>query len=151
VLDPAVIAAASGLAHSTPEPEQTRITGKLDMIRASTQSFALKLGDGQEVRGVLCDGDVADLADLFEKEVLVFGRAIYRPSGKLLRIDAEGVQKATEKDAFFARLPKGRQPRFNLRDVMREQQHKKGLAAIMGKWPGTESDDEVERALRELG
>jgi hypothetical protein len=150
VVDSTVIATARGLSRNTPDPQQARIAGKLDMIRASTQSFALKLSDGEEVRGVLCGGDVASLTDLFGQDVLVFGRAVYRPSGKLLRIDAEGIQKSTGKDEFFATIPKGRRPRFDLRDVLHEQKHKKGLAAIMGKWPGTETDEEIEQALREL-
>jgi hypothetical protein len=32
--------------------------GKLDMVRASTQSFGVLLDDGQEIRGVLVEGNV---------------------------------------------------------------------------------------------
>lgn len=34
--------------------------------------------------------------------------------------------------------------------VLREQGSKKGLAGVMGKWPGDESDEEVAKALEEL-
>lgn len=43
-----------------------------------------------------------------------------------------------------------RREQFDLHETIRSQQHKKGLAAIMGKWPGDESDDEIALALKEL-
>ena len=43
-----------------------------------------------------------------------------------------------------------RREHFDLRETIRSQQHKKGLAAIMGKWPGDESDEEITLALKEL-
>lgn len=52
VSDATVINFAARLSHNTPEPQQTRVIGKLDMIRSSTNAFAIKLRDGQEVRGV---------------------------------------------------------------------------------------------------
>ena len=36
------------------------------------------------------------------------------------------------------------------RQLHQAQSDKKGLAAIYGKWPGEESDEEVERVLKEL-
>ena len=59
VITPAVVESARRLSHDTPQPQQTRLVGKLDMIRDSTNSFAIKLKDGQEVRGVLTDGEIA--------------------------------------------------------------------------------------------
>ena len=38
----------------------------------------------------------------------------------------------------------------NLDDVVRRQRQKGGIAAIIGQWPGDETDEEFERALREL-
>jgi hypothetical protein len=130
--------------------QAVRITGTLEMIRASTRTFALKLVDGCEVSGVLCEGNIASLAELFAENVVVFGVAVYSESGGLLRIDAEGIRKSTEEDAFFRTIPPVQLPRFDLADVLSNQQHKRGLAAIMGKWPGTETGEEIERALREI-
>ena len=150
VITPAVIRTAHKLSHDTPHPQRIRIVGKLDMIRKSTNSFAIKLKDGQEVRGVLTDGEIARVTELFGQEVLVFGKAIYRPSGKLLRIDAEEFVQAGERDEFFSTIPKPKRSRYDLREVLREQQHKKGVSAIFGKWPGDETDEEVAEALKEL-
>jgi hypothetical protein len=148
---PIVVEAARRLSHDTPRPQATRIVGKLDMIRQSTRSFAIMLRDGQELRGVLIDAEFAKLIQLVGKDVLVLGKAVYRPSGKVLRIDAEDVFQAGERDQFFSALPKPKRRRFDLREVLKAQQHKKGIAAIFGKWPGTETDEEVMQALKELG
>jgi hypothetical protein len=37
-----------------------------------------------------------------------------------------------------------------MKEWIRNRQDKKGIGAIMGKWPGDESDEEIERALREI-
>jgi len=34
--------------------------------------------------------------------------------------------------------------------VVREQSHKNGVEAIVGKWPGDEADEEIEKSLEEL-
>ena len=119
------------------------------MIRSSTNSFAIKLTSGQEVRGVLTNGEVARVTELFGQQVLILGRAIYRPSGQLLRIDADEVVPAGDRDQFFSAVPKPKRSRSDLRDVLRQQQHKKGVAAIFGKWPGTETDEQIAAALKE--
>jgi hypothetical protein len=150
VLDSTVVETATRLSRDTPEPQQTRVVGTLDMIRSSTNAFAIKLKDGEEVRGVLTEGKISQVTRLLENEVLVLGRAIYRPSGKLLRIDADEVMPAGEKDQFFSAIPKPKRTRFDLNAIVREQQHKKGLSSIFGKWPGKESDEEIAAALKEI-
>jgi hypothetical protein len=132
------------------KPQGVRIAGILDMIRGSTQTFTLELDNGQEVRGVLVQGDINSLKGLFRQPVLVLGRAVYRASGHVLRIEADAIEPAADRDRFFGSLPKPRRRRFDLRTVLREQNHKKGAEAILGQWPGDETDDVIERALREI-
>jgi hypothetical protein len=131
-------------------PQRARIAGTLDMIRASTQAFTLKLDDGQEVQGVLAEGNFGALKDLLRQPVLVLGWVVYRASGHVLRIEADEIHPATARDRFFATLPKPRRRRFNLRNVLREQGHKRGVEAILGQWPGNETDDAIEQALEEI-
>lgn len=150
VINADIVDAAARLSHNTPEPQQTRVFGTLDMIRSSTNAFAIKLKNGEEVRGVLTEGKVFHLTELLEKDVLILGKAVYRPSGKLLRIDADEVLLAGDQDRFFEAVPKPKQSRFDLKEVVRDQQYKKGVAAIFGKWPGDESDEEIEAALKEI-
>ena len=130
--------------------ERVRLAGLLDMVRASTQTFALRLDDGQEVQGALIAGQIEELAPLFRKMVLVLGRAVYRASGALLRVDADEVLPSSGQDHFFSKVPESSPATFNLNRELHKQRHKKGLAAIIGKWPGDESDEEIEQALKEL-
>lgn len=150
IINDIVVQTASRLSRNTPEPQQTRIVGTLDMVRSSTNAFAIKLKDGDEIRGVLTDGKISQVTELLEQEVLILGKAIYRPSGKLLRIDADEVIRASDQDKFFSSIPKPKRSRFDLREVVREQQHKRGLVEIYGKWPGSETDEEIEAALKEI-
>jgi hypothetical protein len=150
VLTPAIIDIARSFSSEMPQPRRVRITGRLDMLRASTQAFGLILADGQEIPGVFVRGDIGELAPFFRESVLVLGKAVYRPSGRLLRIDAEAVSLPTPQDQFFSHVPEPRRKKLDLRELHQAQSHKKGLAAIYGKWPGDESDEEVEEVLKEL-
>ncbi|MCH7990713.1 MAG: hypothetical protein IID46_16355 [Planctomycetes bacterium] len=150
VLNESIIETAKCLYSNTPPSQQTRVVGNLDMIRASTQTFALKLDDGEEIRGVLVAGEFGELTNLFQNRVMVLGKAIYRASGRLLRIDADEVTPASDEDRFFSTVPQPTRQKLDVRQVLREQQHKKGLAAIFGKWPGDETEEEIEQALQEL-
>jgi hypothetical protein len=108
------------------------------------------LDNGEKVCGVFSDEQLDSINELWRQRVLVLGMAVYRPSGKLLRVDADEVTLTEETGQFFSVIPPPRRERFDLRETIRNQQHKKGLAAIMGKWPGDESDDEIAIALKEL-
>lgn len=150
VVTPSVVEIARSLYTNTPMPQRVRIIGKLDMLRASTQSFGVILDDGEEVRGVLSESGVEKLTSLLNHRVLVIGEAVYRPSGRLLRIDAVDVSATTDDGKFFSAIPTPVRQQFDIRDVLREQPHKLGVAGIIGKWPGDETDEEIEQALREL-
>jgi len=150
IVNQTVIQTAEQFSSITPIPERTRIVGQLDMIRASTQTFALKLSEGQEVRGVLLDTDIGRLKHLFQREVLVLGRAVFRPSGKLLRIDAEDIRPAEEESSLWSRVPKPRMVRLDVAGLRKSQGPRSGVASIIGKWPGNETDEEVQRELEAL-
>lgn len=94
---------------------------------------------------------MGSLSQLFRMSVLIYGQAFFRPSGHLLRIDADDFRAATESDRFFAAVP---QPLGALRTKfsnLDRERMAKGLKSIMGKWPGDESDEQVNMALKELG
>ncbi len=148
---PAVVESAHHLHTNTPLPRQVRIVGRLDMVRASTRTFAVVLDDAQEVRGVLTDGEFDAVSRLMEQRVMVLGRAVFRPSGRLLRVDSESVSATTESGSFFSAVPTPVRKTFDLRDAVRDQSHKLGVAAVIGMWPGDETDEQVAEALRSLG
>jgi len=150
ILDLTVIQTAERFCSITPTPEWVRIVGTLDMIRASTNSFALKLNDGQEVRGVLLEADIEKMKDLFKKEVLVLGRAVYRPSQRLLRVDADRVSLAEGESSIWSHIPEPRGVRLDVSALRKPQGPRSGVAAIIGKWPGDETDSEIQRELEAI-
>ena len=143
-----VVENARLLSAQTPAPRQIRVVGKLDMVRHSTRSFGLVLDHGDEVRGVLQEGDPDLLLRHFGKEITVFGKAIYRPSGSLLRIDAQEILDSTEGRAAFSSIPEAlsKLPRVE----KRVQSSRGGVSAFFGTWPGEETDEELLAALGEL-
>jgi hypothetical protein len=145
-----IVEIAKTFTNDTPPSQAVRVCGKLDMIRASTQSFALQLATGEEIRGVVDGFDVGILSQYFRKSVLVLGKAVYRPSGRLLRIDASEMKLAAENEQFFSKVPAPRQVRIDPRSLARSTSQKNGVATIFGKWPGEETDEQIEAALREI-
>ncbi len=150
LLNLATLRTARQLLDATPRPQSAIIVGKLENIRRSTQTFALTMDDGQGVRCVMLEADVACLTPLFQQSVAVSGRAVFRASGRLLRIEAASVREAAASDRFFAKVPRPNAQPFDRRRVLREQGDKRGLAAILGKWPGDETDEQIDDWLERI-
>lgn len=139
---------AKDLCRETPSPRKVRIAGKLDMIRDSDSVFNLILDTGERLRAVWTGGDTEKLADFFKQQIVIGGTAIFRPSGAVLRVDADAIDVAGAKDGFFSTMP---QP--SSRKIVTKQLKKRnsGMAAIFGKWPGNESEEELLSALKDMG
>jgi aspartyl/asparaginyl-tRNA synthetase len=134
-----------------PQPRQVRVTGVLDKIRHSTRSFGLKLEDGTEVRGVLNTREqTEELKQFLGKKLLVLGRAVYRVSGKLLRIDAEGFEAGEGQPRLFAKVPVAREIRPAIVPIKPASHQQQGVSAFFGTWPGEETDEDFEQMLAEL-
>lgn len=121
------------------------------MVRHSTRSFEMLLEEGKKVRGVLESGDqIETLKSLLGKKILAVGKAVYRPSGSLLRVDAQAVEEGTGQPKVFSKVPppiEHRQPAARLR-ISEQATH--GVPGFFGKWPGDESDDELLAMLRDV-
>lgn len=146
------IATARDLQSKTPPPTRVRLVGVLDAVRISTQTFALKLDDGHEVRGVLSAGEFDGVLRLLtaQERVLVRGDALFRPSGQLLLIDAEDVESGVGESPIWSRLPQVAQGPLRVSSYRKRQTRTSGLAAVIGRWPGDETDEEIQEALEAL-
>jgi hypothetical protein len=134
----------------TPVPHQVRVVGTLDMIRASTQGFGLKLDDGSELSGIYEHGDISDLQPLFRKRVVVNGNLVYRPSGRPLRLDATHLRMANGESSLWSRSPSSPVEKLDIRQLRQPQTKKSGVGAILGQWPGDENDEEIGEKLNVL-
>jgi len=76
-IDRALAEIASLLYMETPVPVRARVTGHLDMIRASDKVFILILKDGQKLRGIWLGSNVAPLRQHLDQDVVVNGCLLY--------------------------------------------------------------------------
>jgi hypothetical protein len=129
-----------------------RVAGKLDALRHTDRMFTLILESGAPVRGVAGDSvDLSALASLWGHAALVRGVAKFRPSGSLLRIEAEGIEVADERDLSLWAVPPT--PVFGAlveRTLRQAQGPRSGVAAIFGQLPGEERDEEIIEARQHL-
>ena len=118
------------------------------MVRHSTRSFGLVLDNGDEIRGVLIEGTFEVLQGYFGKDITVLGKAIYRPSGTLLRLDASEILPTAVGRRAFSKIPPSlAQPRAPER---RLTPSRSGVASFFGTWPGEETDRDLLEALEEI-
>jgi hypothetical protein len=107
--------------------------------------------DGTEVRGVVKTGEQTEqLKQFLGKEVLVLGRAVYRRSGKLLRIEVEGFESGEGQPRLFAKVPTAQEVRPASVRIKRALHKREGVPAFFDTWPGEETDEDFERMLTEL-
>lgn len=128
------------------------VAGKLETIRHSDRAFTLVPSSGEVLRGIATEQiNPSELASLFGKPALVSGLAKFRPSGSVLRVEAERIEAAAPTDiSLWSDLPRPFARVLDARTLRKPQGPDSGLAAIFGKWPGTESDEEILRALEEM-
>lgn len=134
--------------------QSVRIAGTLDGLGYSDRIFTLVLKSGVQVRGVVASEvfDLTTLAALWGQTVVVSGLARFRPSGSLLRVEAERIEPAEEHDvALWSALPR---PIFggpmDERSLRQPQGPGTGVGAILGQLPDGESDEEIIEALERL-
>ncbi len=148
VLDESVVHGAMVLSRKIPSARQVRVVGRIDMVRYSTRSMGLRLDDGNEVRCAVVNEELNELREFLNKEVTVLGKAIYRPSGSVLRLDIEQILETTAGREQFSQVPLSMET--GLRVERRLQTSKNGVSAVFGSWPGDESDEELLAGLAEL-
>lgn len=138
------------LRNAIPPDQRVRIAGKLDVLRHSDRMFTLILESGSPVRGVVASEtiDLDELGTMWGGPAVVSGVAKFRPSGSLLRIEAEMIERASEKDlSLWGTLP---QPVFGPLDeraLRQPQGPRSGVGAIFGQLPAEETDEEIIEAL----
>jgi hypothetical protein len=147
-LDESVVMAARALSSRIPAPRQIRLVGKIDMVRWSTRSMAIRVEDGSEYRCAVVNEDIGDLGQYGGHEVTVIGKAIYRPTGSVFRLDVEQVLNTTVGRGAYSDVPFPFENRYETE--RKRQTPRSGVAAVFGSWPGDETDQELLAGLSEL-
>lgn len=150
-LDAAGLRTVRRLRDRTPRPRRVRLAGRIDEAKYSKCAFVLVLGDGARVRGVLTEQGPETLKPHFGEVVAIEGMAQFRPSGRLLRVDVDRMAAAGDRDlAAFSAEPTPLAAAIDVRQLHRPQTARTGLNNVVGRWPGDESDEEVERYLQDI-
>jgi hypothetical protein len=139
------------LKRNIPADQRVVVSGKLDALRHSDRMFTLVLEDGTSIRGVLASGsDLEGLGKLWGKQAKITGVAKFRPSGAVLRLEADGAEEVNGEPSVWSAAPRPLFRELDTRTLRQLQGPRRGIAAIFGKWPGDESDEEFLRAVAEL-
>ena len=139
---------ARALLDRTPPPERVRVSGTLTLLRAKGASFEVTTREGV-VRCALRHGEISSLGALFGGGVAVNGTAVFRPSGRLLRVDADVVERMRQGDDLFSRVPAALSLPQQLLDAQPTSSARGSwLRDVVGAWPGDEPLDELLAELR---
>lgn len=149
-IDETLSAAAESLFRETPPARRVRMCGRLDLLGVSKRLMGLYLEDGTAVTAVWTTEGFVDLANFLDKQVMIEGLAEFRPSGTLLRVDADAIRDAGAGDASFSTLPLPEVRRNYQKAAATVRPGQKPYASIFGLIPGEESDEEFAAAVAEL-
>jgi hypothetical protein len=144
------LATVERLWRKTPPTQSVRLAGRLDSLRESDRNFTLVLTSGETLRGLAVGVEPRDLARFFGENVMVGGIAVFRPSGAVLRIDAEEVEAAPTNLDLWSRMPVPLFGQLDRRTLHQPQGPRSGIHAIFGRWPGEETDAEVFELLEQI-
>jgi len=147
-IDQVVVDAASELCAATPTPRRVRVTGRLDLMAARQSVLKLDIKEGVFVTAVW-EGvpPVEALKDFFNRDVVIEGAGVFRPSGSLLRIDADAISFAGAQDEFFRQLPTAMtSPDYQVITRFRPGE-KTPFGRILGSIPAEETDEEFAAAV----
>jgi hypothetical protein len=152
-IDAGSVEALGRLRRAIPPDQRVRVAGSLDMLRHSDRMFTLVLESGALVRGVVVADrvDRSALAALWGRDVVVAGVAKFRPSGSVLRIEADQIESADTQDmSLWGAEPR---PVFDVLDeraLRQSQGPRSGVNAIFGQLADVDTDDDIIEALDRL-
>ncbi|MGA7905053.1 MAG: hypothetical protein WCA06_20670 [Terrimicrobiaceae bacterium] len=150
-IDMTTVNTATELSAATPRARRVRVAGRLDLMGKSQSVLKLHL-PGNVVVTALWEGaqPVELLRDFFNREVVIEGTGVFRPSGSLLRIDADAIAAAGTHDDFFRTVPKAAVERDYHKLSRLRPGEPSVYARILGSIPAEESDEEFAAAIEEL-
>jgi hypothetical protein len=150
-IDTVAVEAASELCAATPASRRVRVTGRLDLMGAKQSVLKLDVKNGVAVTAVW-EGElpVEALKDFFNRDVVVEGSGVFRPSGSLLRVDADAIAFASAHDEFFRQVPEALAMRDYQTIARLRPGEKSPFHRILGSIPAEETDEEFAAAVKAL-
>ncbi len=145
------IAQIEQLERQTPHNRRVRVAGKLDVIRHSERRVTLNLTNGAALTCWADEIDQDRLRSMWGEPVVVEGVIVFRPSGKVLRVEGDHIVPATQTELeLWSEEPEPFEAELDVKALRKPQGPRSGVNAIFGKWPGDETDEEFEEILKEM-
>jgi len=144
-IDMHLVNASDQLRRQTPPSRRVRLCAKLDMLGVSRKVMGLYLEDGTLVTALWNADEFSGLAGYLDHDVMIEGLAVFRPSGKLLRIDADAIAAAGTGDSYFSNMPLP-----GVADYAAAVRTRPGVSPykdLLGMIPAEESDEDFLRAM----
>lgn len=150
-LDRQMTETALQLSAAIPPAQRVRVVGRLDVLGASQGVMKIVVEPGSIVV-VLWEGEgtIEALKDLFNRDVVVEGTAVFRPSGALLRVDASAIAEASSSDGYFRRVPVAVMAADASRLVRLKPGEPLAYERILGRIPAEETDEEFFAAVEAM-
>ena len=150
-IDSEAVNAAAELGAITPSSRRVRVAGRLHVMVASQAVLKLDIRSGIAVTAVWEGAlPVEALKEYFNREVVIEGTGVFRPSGLLLRVDADAIGLAGAQDEFFRKVPVApTAPDYSVLARLRPGE-KSPYDRILGSIPGEETDEEFAAAVEAL-
>jgi hypothetical protein len=151
LFDTAVIDAAHALADATPQSRRVRVNGRLDLMGVSQGVIKIHVVGGAVVTA-LWDGKdpIDELRSLLNRDVICEGVGVFRPSGTLLRIDADAVAAAGPGDTGFAVVPRAAKVGDIKRQLLLKSGESSAYRELLGSIPPEESDEDFATAIEAM-
>lgn len=149
-IDELLSAAAGELYRATPPARRVRLCGRLDSLGVSRRVLGLVLEDDTTATAVWAMDGIVNLANFIDRQVVIEGLAEFRPSGSLLRVDADAIRLAASGDAAFSVLPLPERQQNYLQAATAIRPGHKPYAEIYGLIPADESDEKFTAAVEAM-
>jgi hypothetical protein len=147
-IDLLLVNASDHLRRQTPPSRRVRLCARLDMLGVSRKVMGMYLEDGTLVTALWNAEDFAGLAGFLDKDVVIEGLAVFRPSGRLLRIDADAIDAAGSRDSYFSTLPLPGVADYAA--VVRARPGSSPYKELLGMIPAEETDEEFLKAMEAM-
>lgn len=151
-VDAKALESVGRLRREIPRDQQVIVAGKLDQISHSDRAFRLVLDDGSQLQGLVPESVelLKALPAFWGHKAVVHGQAKFRPSGRVLRLEATAIEAANGDVRVWAEMPRPLFAAMDAAQLRAPQGPRSGINAIIGHWPGEETDDVVRQALERL-
>jgi hypothetical protein len=130
--------------------QRVRVAGRLEDLIPERGLFSLSTGEGEVLRGTVRNVPAETMSALLGRPVLISGTAFFKRSGALLEIEADHIGPAQGDVSFWSRIPHQILGGVERGALVAAREVPSGVSAVIGQWPGDESEEEILSILAEM-